>query len=542
MFTKFLRIFHTVKYLKFKQIYYRLFYRFRKLQALSFPDEIPVCANWQWNGPAFLESSLIGPSQFKFLSHLGEVNTASDWNNPAQEKLWLYNLHYFDDLNAIENNKRKELHVNLINKWIDENPACEGNGWEPYPLSLRIVNWIKWISRQDTIEPKWPKSLSQQGEALSKQLEYHILGNHLFANGKALTFLGAFFPNELGTKFLNKGLEILDEQIPEQFLGDGAHFELSPMYHEILLWDLLELIELAQTSRHPSLIERVVSWKKTAEKAIYWLQCMVHPDGEISFFNDAAIGIAASPEQIYSYGKKLGLNPAKTNNQFIVFPESGYSRINQKGHVLMIDHANVGPDYLPGHAHADTLSFEWSVGLQRVLVNSGTSVYGVGPERLRQRKTRSHNSVEINNKDSSDVWGGFRVGKRAFSKLLASSFEHDVMTISAEHNGYKNVRHQRNFTSTPDSIKIEDMLTGSFTSASGFYHLHPDIRIHSSEKNSIVLILPEGPEIKINSSSPMEIMDSTWHPEFGKSVINKLIKMNFLNRNECITFTIIVRE
>ena len=77
------------------------------------------------------------------------------------------------------------------------------------------------------------------------------------------------------------------------------------------------------------------------------------------------------------------------------------------------DVGEIGPDYRPGHAHADTLCFELSVFGQRLVVNSGTSEYGLGAERLRQRGTAAHSTVQIDGADSSEVWSGFRVARRA---------------------------------------------------------------------------------------------------------------------------------
>ena len=52
----------------------------------------------------------------------------------------MYNLHYFDYINS--SNARTEISRSLIHDWIDNNPVGKGPGWEPYPISLRIVNWI----------------------------------------------------------------------------------------------------------------------------------------------------------------------------------------------------------------------------------------------------------------------------------------------------------------------------------------------------------------------------------------------------------------
>ena len=82
--------------------------------------------------------------------------------------------------------------------------------------------------------------------------------------------------------------------------------------------------------------------------------------------------------------------------------------------VLLIDVAPIGPDYLPGHAHADTLSYELSLYGKRVLVNSGTSRYGSGPKRDWERSTAAHNTVEVDGQSSSETWSGFRVARRAY--------------------------------------------------------------------------------------------------------------------------------
>ena len=60
--------------------------------------------------------------------------------------------------------------------------------------------------------------------------KYHLLGNHLLENGIALAFTGACFEGPDAARWLATGLGILREQLPEQILADGMHFERSPMY------------------------------------------------------------------------------------------------------------------------------------------------------------------------------------------------------------------------------------------------------------------------------------------------------------------------
>jgi hypothetical protein len=66
-----------------------------------------------------------------FLNERGGLKGSDDWNNGEYSKLWLYNLHYFDDVNASGADERRTSHVDLVDRWIKENPQGHGNGWDP---------------------------------------------------------------------------------------------------------------------------------------------------------------------------------------------------------------------------------------------------------------------------------------------------------------------------------------------------------------------------------------------------------------------------
>ena len=142
-----------------------------------------------------------------------------------------YTIHYHDRPSA-----------ELIHQWISENDHQQGPGWEPYPLSLRIVNWTKWFLNGNRPGHRELDSLCLQAAHLFRNLEYHLLGNHLFANAKALVFAGTFL---VEPEWLNTGMAILQREIREQVLSDGGHFERSPMYHSLFLEDILDLENLS---------------------------------------------------------------------------------------------------------------------------------------------------------------------------------------------------------------------------------------------------------------------------------------------------------
>src|SRR5690606_6973721 len=146
------------------------------------------------------------------------------------------------DLCAEGGDRRSAWHLDLLRDWVAANPPGHGDGWEPYPTSLRIVNWIKWALAGNTLPPACVHSLAVQVRWLRRCLEIHLLGNHLFANAKALVFAGLYFSGPEAHRWLATGLRILEREIAEQILPDGGQFERSTMYHALAYEDMLDLV------------------------------------------------------------------------------------------------------------------------------------------------------------------------------------------------------------------------------------------------------------------------------------------------------------
>lgn len=522
---------HTLRYLKPVQIYGRLWFRLRRPapDLRPAPALRPAAGGWI---RCTRHVSMLDESVFHFLSVTREAAAAPDWNRADWSKLWLYNLHYFDDLNAEDAALRVAWHRALMARWIAENPPAAGNGWEPYPLSLRLVNWVKWAAAGNALESDAVQSLAVQARWLMGRLEWHLLGNHLLANAKALVFAGTFFAGAEADEWRQKGLAILRLEHAEQILADGGHFERSPMYHAIILEDLLDLIQLAL--RWPGVIDAatVVEWRRQATRMLAWLAAMTHPDGEIALFNDAAIGIAPNLPALAAYASALVIDaPAPIAAPLTVLPDSGYLRVQRGDAVLIADVGEIGPDYLPGHAHADTLAFELSVFGQRVVVNSGTSEYGLSAERLRQRGTAAHSTVQIGGADSSEVWSGFRVARRARPLDLALSEGDDAVEVACAHDGYRRLKgrplHHRNWRMSARSLQVNDSVAGGFGQAVAYYHLHPAVRV-SGDNGEGVLQLPDGHTMRWSArGGAARIVPSTWHPEFGQSIASTCLQIVF---------------
>lgn len=521
------RYWHTLRYLKPIQLFGRVWFRLYHPKPDTAPEPPLREITGEWSLPARRRPSLIGPDTFTILGVEGALADVG-WDGDEREKLWRYNQHYFDDLNALEADLRAEWHRSLMDQWVKANPPGQGTGWEPYPVSLRIVNWIKWAQSGHSLPEAARHSLAVQARWLMRRLEVHLLGNHLFANAKALVFAGSFFDGPEADRWRRRGLTILDREVPEQILTDGGHFERSTLYHALALEDMLDLCNLA--GAYPDvedLRSRLAAWQSQVPDMRTWLLAMSHPDGRISFFNDAAFGIAPDNGELLEYSGRLGFAGRREPGtesleiQGERLGASGYVAVAMPGnHKAMLDVAPVGPDYLPGHAHADTLSFELSLFGQRLLVNSGTSEYGTGTERQRQRGTAAHNTLVVDNADSSEVWSGFRVARRARAKLLKYDTGPGGVTVAASHDGYRRLPgrnvHRREWAFAPGELRILDSVTGAFDDALVRFHFHPAVRVQADGPDFVAL-LPAGERarLRFEGAGPVRLEESTWHPAFG---------------------------
>lgn len=532
------RLVNTLRYLTAEQVIYRLYYRACSLRVEPV-KEAALRSSMRWTSSRFIQLSTSDGIGFSFLGAKGHIDDSS-WNAAQYSKLWLYNLHYLDDLNAVGIDEQNALARALVNRWIEANPPPSGNGWEPYPLSLRIVNLVKWFARQEALEPHWLASLATQMQALAKQVEYHISGNHLFANAKALVFGGSYLAGPDADRCLAKGLKILDREVKEQFLEDGAHFELSSMYHATLLWDMCDLVNLAERVDLPELKVRLPEWRAIVVQGVRWLRSMQHPDGGIPFFNDAAFGIAPTLSDLEVYASRLeGCLPLPDVDEGSFdaryHAQSGYASIDLgSGNKALLDLARVGPDYQPGHAHADTLSFELSLFGQRIFVNSGTSQYGDDAERHRQRSTSAHNTVEVDGENSSEVWSGFRVARRAYPVLELFVDQSDKVLIQASHTGYLRLKgrvlHRRAWLFESGHIEVLDKVEGEHGVAVARLYVHPEIRF-IEEQGRFIARLGGGEcvTVEFKDGESSRLVRSTWHPEFGTSIENQCIESIFRN-------------
>lgn len=501
-----MRLLETVKFLKYKQIKYRFYYivrkKIRSVLGYSYAPFFDIK-----NYLLTLQSSIYSycsydENNFIFLNNTYDFSERIDWNYSKYGKLWTYNLTYFDYLG--QKDMHQDVAIKLMYDFI-ENINIVKDGLEPFPISLRGMNWIKYITANNVNDKIINDSLYAQYIILMDNLEYHLLGNHLLENGFSLLF-GAYYFQDNG--FYVKAEQILREELKEQILSDGAHFELSPMYHQIMLFRVLDCINLVENNSWKEK-ELLPLLQKKAEVMLGWLEIMTFKNGDIPLLNDSTNGIAPTTKALFDYAKRLNIAPRQQK-----LGESGYRKISNDKYECIIDVGNIGPDYIPGHAHADTFNFVLYVDEKPFIVDTGLSTYETNERRTLERSTSAHNTVEIESRSQSNVWGGFRVAERAY----VLSVEESNTQIKATHDGYKKslgVLHERIFNFEHDSIRIIDnILSDKSHKAVARLHFHPNVNEEMIHKY-----------IDLNGLV-YSIKEYLYAPEFNKHIKAKMIEIS----------------
>ena len=526
------RYFHTLRYLKLIQFKYRLLRLFPKKINFKVIKNLPVSS---FSDPIWLRNKkeTFDGKFFYFLNKKIEYSNEV-WSKKFEDVLWSYNCNYLDFINEQTNFDKTQY----IHAWIENTSIEDGISFDPYPTSLRIVNLIKWCLSNENYDEKILNSIYFQTIVLSQNIEWHLLANHIISNLKALIFAGYFFDNDQSKSWLIDGKKNLLEQLDEQILDDGAHCELSPMYHNIIVSDLLDLVQINNLSKTKNDQGFDIALNRKINSMLNWSNNMTHPDNEIAFFNDSTFSICPRFDELKEYKNCITKEQFQEETKNISYmSDSGYISLQTDLGKMIIDVGNIGIDYNPGHAHADSLSFELSINSKRFFVNSGTSTYSRSKLRNFQRSTKAHNTIEVNHTNSSDVWDIFRVGARAKNINTKLINKDNKIIIKSSHNGYKNFIggniHQRIWEIEKNKLSIKDKLLGENASGMSRLYLHPDVEIKSVNEYQIKLMHSDGNPILIDiPDSKFILKDSNYYSEFGLAISNKCIEIELKN-NSC---------
>jgi uncharacterized heparinase superfamily protein len=539
------RLIRTVRHLRPSQIYWRGRYSVRR--KLSRALGVPTWATASTNGaisqlqtdlPASIAASdeaspdgslitQLSQGTFQLLNAARALGRPPDWllGQTDHDRLWTVTLHYHRwayDLAQLASREEQggreagELFVEYLSDWMDRcdlsAPGAIHLAWNAYATATRISWWVRsalllgpeWWSRRADFRGRFLSSLSRQADYLARNIEWDLRGNHLLRDAVGLAWAGRFLNSPQAAQWLRSARVLAADQVREQILGDGGHFERSPMYHRIVMDDLLVLSRLIDepTVRHEieTTLCRMVDFA-------HWVR---HPDGKIPLVNDAALESKPAFDKV----------PTACGGRH--FAETGLAIWHGTPWTVFFDVGPIGPDYQPGHGHADTLSLECSYDGLRLFVDPGTHSYDPDERRAYDRSTAAHNTICVDGTDSSEVWDIFRVGRRARPFSVDVRAAESVFDATAAHDGYFHLRsvvHRRRVQVADGSpLIIIDRIEGQGRHrVEGGWLLEPGWAVSPSARGwelrqgrRTVYVILDGP-----AELRRSLETRPWHPQFG---------------------------
>lgn len=440
----------------------------------------------------------------------------SDDRRSPSGQLWRMNLHYMEYLEACDD----EQFTRIVQSWLTANDRCAPgawrDGWNAYALSLRVVVWMQQLAARHgrleaTLVEAMHESLTRQLAYLRRNLETDLGGNHLIKNAKALIWASCVFDGLAADEWRATGLGLLKREIGHQVLADGMHVERSPSYHCQVFVDLLECRHALGHDPFDGELDDIFL---RMGQVVADLQ---HPDECVPLFNDAGLSMAYPPSQcLDALERTLGSRPRPRSGWAL--PEAGYWGLRTASGLFVADCGPIGPDELPAHSHGDVLSFEWSVGGRRIIVDQGVYEYVAGPKRQRSRSASSHNTLWIEGIDQAEFFGAFRCGRRPEVRCTEASVTSERLELVGRHDGFRRMRgspiHERRFDVSADELVIEDRLLGD-GDANAFVGslLHPEVEATVNGRRAE--LVSGDVRILMEASVPIVKEAAVWWPDMG---------------------------
>jgi len=454
---------------------------------------------------------------FNILNRSLSFTAEIPWNYPNNGKDWRDNLSFFFFLTQEDLSKEKGLIYIYLYCDQYKNIKLEN---ENLVISYRTINWIKFISKHQLERKTLDRVLYSDYRYLLSILAYNKGGYELLVNGISLLFGAYYFK---APDLLKEAKIILSRELSEQILSDGAHFQKSQMFHNLILVHLLDCYNLMlnNTVFEDEQLSNLIQSKICA--MLSFNQNIVYKNNDFACFNECVNGYIIPNNEIENYASSLQLKPFD-----IPLKASGFRKITIDKMECVIDIGKMGPDYCLHFAHAGVFTFDLRYNNQTFIVNNGTSTFEDKITRYREKSTGYHNTVSYKNKSQAEFFSLFKVASRPETNVL----QEDKTYFKATHNGFKrfDALHQREFKFYPNGVLITDEikhLSNHKDLSFAHFHLHPSFSEIIIEDN----ILKVGDwKMEFNGQKDIRILDYQYPVAYNKRVLAKKIEICFTNQ------------
>ena len=482
------------------------------------PDDLLATIEDPWPGSSEAGLAMLEGE----MSFCGQT-FAFDRPNWAPEKAgtpWLDCLHGFAwlrDLRAVGSDTARTHARTLVESWIDLAPQHTPRIWQAEVLGARVAAWlghVGWLaaSSEDPLRRKMLDSLALQARHLLRVAPLAAEGaTRLVALKGMFHALHALPQGKVAERRQTRARSLLLAAVKEQVLADGGHIERSPSVQLAVLADLVEIRALLAAARTelPDFLLNAI------DRMAPIVRFFRHGDGGFALFNDSNEAEAAAIDVVLAVSDAKGKPPNAA-------PHVGFQRL-VAGRTLVLADAGT-PASIDRHAHAGTLSFEMSVGKERLVVNCGAALSDPSEWRRAQRATAAHSALSIADTNSSEILdgsGGRWLGRRPRRVEAQRDEDNGTVWLTMSHDGYApvfGVVHQRRLFLDADGedLRGEDMLqvkTGREEPPRFAirFHLHPRVQVALNQQGGALLRLPSGQGWRFRSAGALlELADSIY--------------------------------
>jgi uncharacterized heparinase superfamily protein len=400
----------------------------------------------------------------------------------------LHGFTWLRDLRALGTDAARMRARALVSDWIAE-PAPDRIADRPDVIGARIAAWLGHYdffaaSADDGFRQRLMARLVSDARVLAAALPAEELDARALTAVKGLIAAAVALPEH--SAFLTRALRVLPQELNRQILPDGCHCERSPTQQLAVLMDLVEMRALLQAAQVPA-PEPLV---RAIERMAPALRLMRHGDGGLALFNGSREeGLRI--EAVLTQSGRAGRIPSQ-------LPEGGFHRLQTGRTVMIMDCGPPPPPKLDRSAHAGTLSFELSIGRERLIVNCGAAP-GAGPQwREACRATAAHSTLVIAETSSAELRPD-GLGRRPEHVEVSRQEANGAHWLHASHDGWRipfGAIHRRRIymSESGEDIRGEDAVeAGTPQPFVVRFHLHPGVEASVQQDGEAVLLrLPSG--------------------------------------------------
>jgi uncharacterized heparinase superfamily protein len=441
---------------------------------------------------------------------------AITWSPVGTETAWRCALHGFawlKDMRIVGGEPPRQWARTLVESWIAQHRRWSALAWRADILATRLCAWLTMADflltgADGAFAARFYDSLARQARHLRRATPGDMTGSRLLTAIKGLVYAAACLTG--GPRQLDRATALLSRELSAQVLGDGGHVERSPSRQFGVLRDLIDLratLDVAQ-------VEIPDALQTAIDKMAPMLRFFRHGDGGLALFNDSV--------ECESWLIDLVLTQSDAKGKPLTSaPHSAFERVAANRTLLLVDVGAPPPPGYDAHCFAGTLSFEMSVGKERLIVNGGANIGGSPSWRRAMQSTLAHSTLTIADANSTDIFdddGLFHSPARPLGRLVGRRPERVVcrrdeadgaVWLEGSHDGYLKpfgLIHRRRLYLSPngDDLRGEDLLVlpegvgqvkpatlGKLVTLR--FHLHPTVRASLVQDGTAILLrLPSG--------------------------------------------------